>query len=209
MDGQEYLNQISQSNKQPATNGKFALNKEFFTSKIFIFLAVSLVLLILIIILGSVLGANKASEKDLAFNLKLHLTKTAEVIHEYQDSVKSSELRSSGASLYGLLTNTDKDITNYLVAEYKFKDKDISKSLDAQATETQAELSNELFEAKINGVLDRTFAHKMAYEILLFKSEETKLRNAAKGEDLKAALDKSITSLDNIYPKFNDFSEGK
>lgn len=209
MDGQEYLNQISQSNKKPAPTGKFALNKEFFTSKIFIFVAASLALLVLIIILGSVLGANKVDERGLAYDLKLHLTKTAEVIQEYQNDVKSSELRSSGASLHGLLTNADKEITDYLVKKYDFKDKNISKELDAKATAVQEELANEFFEAKINGVLDRTFAHKMAYEILLFKAEETKLRNATKSEDLKAALDKSLASLDNIYPKFNDFSEGK
>lgn len=209
MDGQEYLNQISQTNQKPAAPGKFTLNKEFFTSKIFIFIAVSLVLLILIIILGSILGANKVDEKSLAYDLKLHLAKTSEVIQDYQNDVKSSDLRSSGASLYGLLTNTDKAITDYLVQRYKFKDKDIPKGLNEEATAVQEELSNELFEAKINGVLDRTFAHKMAYEILLFKNEEIKLKNAVKGEDLKVELEKSIESLDNIYPKFNDFSEGK
>lgn len=209
MDGQEYLNQISQSNQKPKATGKFTLNKEFFSSKIFIFLAVSLVLLILIIILGSILGANKVDERSVAYDLKLHLTKTSEVIQDYQNNVKSSELRSSGASLYGLLTNTDKAITDYLVQKYKFKDKDIPKTAEAEATEAQEELNNELFEAKINGVLDRTFAHKMAYEILLLKNEENKLANIVKDEGLKEELEKSIGSLDNIYPKFNDFSEGR
>ena len=209
MDGQEYLNQISQSNQKPKATGKFTLNKEFFGSKIFIFLAVSLVLLILIIILGSILGANKVDERSIAYDLKLHLTKTSEVIQDYQNNVKSSELRSSGASLYGLLTNTDKAITDYLVQKYKFKEKNIPKTAEAEAAEAQEELANELFEAKINGVLDRTFAHKMAYEILLLKSEENKLANIVKNEGLKEELEKSIGSLDNIYPKFNDFSEGK
>ena len=68
---------------------------------------------------------------------------------------------------------------------------------------------NELFEAKINGLLDRVFAHKMALEIYSVMSDEAGIANSSSDEALKSVLSSSYDSLNNLYPKFNDFSETK
>ena len=70
-------------------------------------------------------------------------------------------------------------------------------------------MESELFEAKINGILDRIYAHKMAYEVSMFLSEESDLMNLTKNEALKEALSSSYNSLENLYNSFNDFSETK
>ena len=62
---------------------------------------------------------------------------------------------------------------------------------------------------KINGILDRVFAHKMAYEITMILSEESKLIDATKNEAFKEDLKENHNSLENLYDKFNDFSETK
>lgn len=203
MEGQEYLNQISAKSKPPKRAGSGLLS-----SKFFIVGAVGVAVLLVIIILGAVLGG-KDSEKDLSIKFKLHLDNTASAIQTYQPSVRSSDLRSSSASLYGILTNTSRDLTNYLVEKYKFKDKDVDKKIVEAATLEKDGLESELFEAKINGILDRIFAHKMSYEITVLMSEENKLINTTKNETLKENLLTSYRSLENLYESFNDYSETK
>ena len=209
MDGQQYLNQISKASKPVKKVGGKKGISNILSSKFFIIGAVAIGLLIIIIIIGAILGGNKDNTKTLSYDLKLHLDNTSEVIQEYQQNVKSSILRSNSASLSGVLANTSRDLTDYLVNKYKFKDKDISKKIVEEATLAKDELTNELFEAKINGILDRIYAHKMAYEISLLTAEEAKLIKASQDDALTELLTTSQESLSNLYDKFNDFSETK
>ena len=209
MDGQEYLNQITESNKPKKKAGNKKGISNILSSKIFMIGAIGLGALIVIIILGSILGGNKSNDKTLCYDLKLHLDGTSEVIQEYQQYVKSSILRSNSASLSGVLTNSSKELTDYLVDRYGFKDKDIDKKKVEAATAEKDEFANDLFEAKINGILDRIYAHKMAYEISLLTAEEARLMNTTNNETLKELLNTSYESLNNLYDKFNDFSETK
>lgn len=204
MDGQNYLDQISQSirpEKQPSGIAKL------FSSKLFRGLLIGVVALILLIVIGSAISSSKNRVKELSFSLKLHLDNTELVIKDYQPKVKSSSLRSSSASLDGVLSNTSRDLTNYLVEKYKFKDKDIRKELVEEATLEKDGLEAELFEAKINGILDRIYAHKMIYEISTIMAEEEEILDATGDEKLKNLLITSHSSLENLYNNFNDFSE--
>lgn len=205
MDGQEYLNQISAANKPVAkTNGKGGL----LSSKFVIVGIIGLAALVVIIILGVLLGGGKGGEKNLGSALILHIDNTKEVAKEYQDSIKSSELRSYCATLTGVLANTSGDITKYMEEKYDFKASKVEKTLIASADAAKDELSSELFEAKINGILDRIFAHKMAYEITLIMTEESQLDKASRSDSLKASINTSLGSLETLYDSFNNFSEG-
>ena len=173
-----------------------------------IFIAVSVVAFILLAIIGSILSANKDKVQINAFRLQLHLDSTSEIISKYQPSVKSSELRSNSASLAGIITNTSGKLTNYLSEKYDYKKNSVDKNLTEEVKTEQDALDEELFKAKINGVLDRMYAHKMAYEIMMLKSEESQLSNSSKDDALKEILSESYDSLENLYNRFNDFSEG-
>jgi hypothetical protein len=89
------------------------------------------------------------------------------------------------------------------------KPKDANENIAEEETLAKDDLVNELFEAKINGNLDRIYAHKMAYEISLITSREIQLYKSTNNESLKEILDTSYNSLSNLYDKFNDFSETK
>lgn len=204
MDGQEYLNQISASNR-PTKNA----NMGFLRSKFFIIGVGGAVALILIIIIGAMLGGSKGDEKSLSSALLLHINNTAEEVQKYQPSVKSYDLRSSSASLQSILTTTGKEIENHLLEKYNLKDKKFDKKIIEKADQAKQALDDELFEAKINGALDWTFAHKMAYEISLILSEESSVMNKSKDEAYSDVLKKSSDSLENLYNIFNDFSEAK
>ena len=204
MEGQEYLNQISASNRPT----KKSMPK-FLSSKLFIFGAAALILAIAIMIVGSILSSGKTSEKDSTYALKLHLDNTAAVIKSYQSSVKSSTLRSNSASLYSILTNTSRDLDNYLAEKYSFKEKDADKKISEQATLEKDGLESELFNAKINGILDRIYAHKITYEISTLMNEESNLFKKSGNESLKNILNTSYQSLENLYKSFSEYSETK
>jgi hypothetical protein len=202
MDRQEYLNQISTTN-QPTKSPKSGI----FASKFFWVGVIGVAAFILIMIIGSALGGGGTSAKDKLYALILHINNTSELIGEYQSNVKSSELRSHSASLSSILANTNKGLNDYATSKYNFKEKDIPKKITEEETTAKDELQSELFEAKINGILDRVYAHKMAYEISLITTRESQLLKSANNDDLKEALTTSYNSLNNLYSKFNDFSE--
>jgi hypothetical protein len=207
MDGQEYLDRISAKNQpQPKR-----FQRTIFGARFFWVGAIGIVAFIIIAILGAVLRGAGGKGKDKCFELLAHLGYTSEIVSEYQPSVKSSDLRSSSASFYGVLSNTNAELTNYITEKYKTKDatKAISKKISDQAQLEKNDLDEELFEAKINGILDRVYANKITYEISMLMTQEDDLYNTTKDESLKAVLTKSYDSLKNLYDKFDGFSEVK
>ena len=204
MDRQEYLNQISMKSR-PAKNSKSGI----FASKFFWVGVIGAAIFILILIIGGILSGARGNNKDRLLALVLHIDNTSEAIGEYQPNVKSSDLRSYSASLNGVLSNTSRELTNYIAEKYNMKPKDANENIAEEETLAKDDLVNELFEAKINGNLDRIYAHKMTYEISLITSREIQLYKSTNNESLKEILNTSYNSLSNLYDKFNDFSETK
>lgn len=202
MDGQDYLNQISNSvrpEKKPKTN--------FLNSPIFKVLAGGIIALILIIVIGTALTSGNTGAKSLGISLKYHIDNTLQVISTYQPKVKSSILRSNSASLYSVLSNTSRELNDYLVSSYNFKEN----SKDYKNISDKAELARDaldatLFDAKINGVLDKIYANKMAYEISSIMSEEYNLYDSTNNETLSSLLEVSYSSLGTLSSNFENFS---
>ena len=204
MDGHNYLTQIS-SQVRPEKKSMGGI----LGSPIFKVILGAVVLIIAIIIVGSLIdGGGGLKEKNVA--LKLRIDDTLEVISEYQNDVKSSVLRSSSASLSSVLSNTSRELTNYITENYGYKDGASEfKKISEQAKLQQDDLMAGLFDAKISGTLDRMYAHKMAFEISEIMAEESAIYNDAKDDTLKSLLSTSYSSLDNLYASFDDFSESK
>lgn len=202
MDNQSYLNEIS-ATVQPAKKPKAS----FLKNKFVLVGIIGVVSFSLIAIIGLVLGNGKTGVKEQVYTLELRLSNLIKTIDEYQPSVKSSDLRSNSASLKGILSNTNNGLEKYIADEYKGKtaEKKLTESEESRAES----LNNELFQAKINGILDRIYAHKMAYEISLLMTMEDKLYDASKNETLHSVLDSSYDSMKNLHDKFDQFSEAK
>ena len=204
MDNQEYLNQIS---AKPAKAKKGFDIGSLFGSKVVIFIAIAFVAFIAMAIIGALLGSNRGSALADTTDLSLHLESTGKVISEYQPQIKSSGLRSNSASLASIITATRGQLDAYLAEKTNDKNKNKTSNAQERIQAEQDALSKELFEARINGYLDRVYAHKMAYEIERFMNEETKIYNETSDDDLKEILDESYNSLENIYSSFNEFPE--
>lgn len=203
MEGQDYLNQIAAENR-PMKKSRAGI----FSSKIFLTIMIGVIALIAIIVVGAVLGSTKGSEEDLSYSLKLHLENTSEIIEKYQPSLKSSKLRASSISLSSILSNTERELDDYLDGDEDSKEeKEIKQNIVDEANLNKDALESDLFKAKINGNLDRVFAHKMSYDVSLIINEEVKLVNLTKNDTLKSLLTRSYNSLRNLYESFNSFSE--
>lgn len=202
MDGQDYLNQISASIR-PEKKSKM----NFMNSNIFKIIAGAIIAFILIAIIGGIINGGKTSTKDQAISLKLNIDSALSVISEYQPSVKSSDLRSNSASLYSVLSNTNRDLTSFITENYNYSSKSDDKKFEEAVALERDGLESALFEAKINGILDQVYANKMAYVISLISSKEANLFNATNSEDLQNLLSSSYNSLNNIYDKFANFQK--
>lgn len=202
MEGQDYLNQISAS-VRPEKKSKLG-----FTNSMFFKLGVGAVIaFVVIMIIGMIISGGKAGAKDQAISLKLNIDNTLEVIAEYQPSVKSSDLRSNSASLYSVLANTNRELTNFITEKYNYKPKDDDKKFAEKVSQERYELESALFEAKINGILDQVYASKIAYTILLISSKEDSLFNASSDQALQTLLTTSYNSLETLYDQFNNFQK--
>ncbi len=208
MDSQDYLNQIAASArpKAPPKKGVGGI----LSSKYFKWGMIALGAFVLIAIVGGVLMMNRGTTtEEKCVNLKLRLDQTNVVISEYQQYVKSSSLRSLSVSLKGIFTSTSSKLASFMTSAYGLEERNIDKAAEEEAKLTADGLSSELFAAKINGLLDRTFAHKMSLEIYSVMGEEMTIYNSTSDTEtaLREILSSSYDSLNNLYTQFNDFSE--
>ena len=204
MEAQDYLNQISKTSV-PLQKPK----SSFFSSKLFKILLAAVAVIIVAIAASSIVTSVKNSRKNDLISLKLHLDNLSETISDYQPLLKSSALRSSSASLSSIISNTNSELTTYLTEIYDFNAKKVDETLTAAEAALSEELNDDLFKAKINALLDRTYAHKMAYEISIILSRESSILKTISNEKLKSELTSSISSLETLYDNFDSFSETK
>lgn len=169
---------------------------------------VTVVVFIVIVIVGSLISGSKVSLNEQIVSLKMQVDGTMTVISDYQPSLKSSDLRSSSSSLYGVLSITSSDLQNYLQEKYDSSKKEY-KNLQEEADLEKDALETDLFNAKINGTLDRIYVYKMAYQISAIMTKEANIYNTSGDETLKSLLETSYNSLNNLYEKFSNFSETK
>lgn len=206
MDRQEYLNQISAKNRPVKGPSKL---KSILTSKLFWFVAGAVVLMILMMVVGTAIGKNKEGMDEKLYSLKLHIDNTSNVMNSYQNLVKSSVLRSGSASLSSIMTNTSRDLDEYISANYPEIAETKREKAESAADEAKESLTTDLFEAKINGILDRTYAHKLTYEISMLMTEEETIASSTSDDILKEIIATSYESMEKLYATFSDFSETK
>lgn len=206
MDSQDYLDQISRQARpvRPPKKGIMGV----FSSVYFKWGLGAVGLFIVLAIFGAILG-NRTTVEEQCVDLKLHLDHTVKVMEEFQPDVKSSLLRSLSASLKGVFMNTSSQMNTFMANAYGYEERNVKETVVEEAELNAEVLTTELFEAKINGLLDRTYAHKMALEIYSAMGDEAGISNATNEAELKSILSTSYDSLNNLYTQFNDFSETK
>lgn len=207
MNDMAYLQQISAENRSaPASN---ALS-DLFSGKTFKILSVLVVVTLVVILALSVISAAMPKpatvDSDLS-RIYLRSESLLETIKTYNSSVKSSELRAAGASLSAVLTDLSSSSAATLESAYGLKTSDLK--LSSADSALLSKTSDALASAKLNGLLDRSYASELSYQIshllLLEDSALSKTSDSAVSDYLAS----SKSSLENLNLVFSNFSETK
>lgn len=199
MDNQTYLDQITASTKPTSSK------KSFFSSQIFKIAALGVGLTIVIIIFGSILGNINNKERDLAEQLSLRMDNLTATIDEYNDSVKSSYLRSIGTSFSAILADTNRDLSDYLIQKYNFNPEKSNSNLVEKELKFADELNADLEEARLNGILDRVYVSKLDLQITLLLSTESDILSRTKNQSLQSIINKSVSSLESLQNNLAEY----
>lgn len=202
MDNETYLNHIA-TQARPGV----AANK-LLSPGIIKLIAGAVIALILMIVLGSVLSA--ANQKTVSMYEKFYLrvsnlSSAGGPLVTYTRDLKSSDLRSLAGTLQSTLTVTERDLKNVL-AELKVDSAAISAESTSAESGVLTTYASELSNAKLNGLLDRTFANATTLQISLLLSMESEIREKTSNTTLAGIVDKSTSDLNALLKQFQDYS---
>lgn len=207
MDNLEYLHQISQSVSPSAKSTSFAsfLAQNSLTLKILIG---GLVAFAVLIGVGALINSGSTTSADLAKQLYARIDNVNTTISTYNKSLKSSQLRSITSSLTGALTGTSAQLKTYLETTYAEEDQPLAlpESLAASEAEANTALNNTLNTAKLNGLLDRTYASQILLQVNLLLSLTSELAGHDSDPALYQILNNFYSNLSSIRQSLDSYS---
>ena len=201
MNDLDYLNQISTNVNQPAKTG-------FFDKRMKIILGVLGGVILLFIIIAMLSGNSSNSQPTTTSELSrlyLRASELSKTITNYNSSVSHSTLRSNGAQLSTLLTEITTTTSTYLSNNLGIEANKLTLS-GTDATIIQ-KLNDDLNKARLNGLLDRTYAHEMDYQIDYLLIIEESIGKKTSESILSAFIDSSTKSLTLLKEAFHNYSE--
>ncbi len=188
----DYLNQIAPQ----APKRKLPLTRMQLI--IFGVLGVALiVVMILVIIVGL------TSSKNPTQQLAARLQNTQVIVNDAKTKLKSSALRALNSNLDIYLAETNRGIAAPLL-----KDKiDVTK-LDKSivASESGADVTTRLEDARLNAIYDRTYAREIAYRLETLVTLMRQIYSSTNNKDLKAFLETAYKNLEPTQKAFEDFN---
>lgn len=188
--------------------------------KLMVIIGGGLGLVILLAIVGAMLGNAMGRVGKDAERISFRMERITEIIKEYKGDLKAPKLRSVSVSLDGVLKESNGQMKKILAEEFKVsakdgkdkgKGKDKGGKLDKKAIEEESENYNKINEAlenaRLNGVLDRTYAREMALQVALLISMESELAERSEKKVVDEFVAKSLGNLQKIYKQLSEYSE--
>ena len=202
MDNLEYLNHIAQSNR-PTRAARASAS----TSLIIKILLAGLVLFFILLAIGSTLGNRTAKVSDLTKQLYVRTENLNSTLTTYNPHLKSSQLRAIGLSLSGTLTAASSQLSTYLNSVSSSKNALVP---NAEIAASEADVANALDQAlenaKLNGILDRTYATQIQLQVSLILSMISQLSARADDEELSTILVNYLSSLIVVEESLENYS---
>lgn len=176
---------------------------DFLGSKLFRRIMIGLVIFAVVLILAVVcIGMLREMERKpitLSEQLVAKMTTTIEVLDEYNDELHSTSARSLAASLRESFNATNAELTTFLTNNYGY---DVGDAEDTEVWASELEaataLADELEAARLNGILDRTYAREMILLIAEVVGMESEIMERSSETDLDTIMENSTSSLENI-----------
>ncbi len=202
MDSLEYLNQISKSNR-PVKKSSGDVSK----TTIIKIAAGGIVLFVLIIAFGSLLGNLSSKVGNTTKQLYSRTDQINSTLRTYNKSLKSSRLRAIGSSLQTVLTGASNQLKDYY-SNKGTKSEDL-KLTGKTAEEEESLVSNlnlSLENAKLNGILDRTYDNQINLQVSLLLSLTSQVISRTKDKKLLEIVEPLHSSLMTIHENLEAYS---
>lgn len=198
MDNYSYLQKISVKPPKTAT--------PLFSKKIIIPLIAVAVISILIIIFGLIFGRTPKS-LDSTLRLNARTTNLIKTLDTYNKNLKSSDLRAMGSSLKTILQSTSAPLASSVKDDFGKVNKSTSESIASEETDYITNVNTTLENARLNAILDRTYVNEIGYQIAMLRALEQECYDTTKNDALKSSLESSMSSLNNLYEQFANFTD--
>ncbi|MCL1839840.1 hypothetical protein FWF89_02460 [Candidatus Saccharibacteria bacterium] len=200
MDNQDYLNQIA---AKPTPN-----SKRFFSPFIIKIIIAAVAALALIITLGGVMSSinNHTTALYQSFYLRLHnLSSDTGPIATFSRYIKSSELRALAGTLKSSLNASSQNFTSVL-AEMEISTTEINPDAAASDAAVIAEYTQTLQDARLNGLLDRTFANSTTLQISLLLAIGSEILERNPTDNARVVVDQIMSGLEILHTRFANYN---
>ena len=201
MDNKAYLDSI-------AVKGQNTEKKPLLSPTLIKFLLIGLI--VIFALLGLLVVIQKANKRDYTSYSSLYL-RTQNIVSEespvlvYPEKLKSSDLRSWSTLLVDSIEQLNAGLASQLQNE-GFSAGDIDADVTASEDATFSNYQEEIEDAYMSGMLDRTYAYETSYQITLIIAAEEAVISQATDASLKATLESNIEELEVLEEKFLDYS---
>ena len=186
----DYLNQIAPQPQRQRAKDKF------------FFFIIGGGLLVAVIVFLFTISSGGGPKEDMQ-TLAARLATLQTVASDTQKNLKSSDLRSTNSNLTIFLANANRDIAEPLQAN----NIDVKK-LDASivAKESGDTLTQTFEDARLNAVLDRTYAREMTYQLQTVSVLIRDIYESTSSKTFKEYLEKIDADLQPLIKQFSNFS---
>ena len=137
--------------------------------------------------------------------LYLRANDVTRIINDYNRNINSPSVRSTSSSFTTLLSEISATSASYLINIYGI---DLGSIVPTQSdAELISNLDTSLNRARLNGLLDRTYALEMHYQVRLLIVLENSISNKTDITQIKEFLDSSKESLGRLEETFGKYAQ--
>lgn len=189
----EYLDQIAPPTKKSLMPSKLIL------------IILGLVGLLVIVGLFVMLSSARPSTLDQASELNARLETLADISKDQHRHLRDNTLRANNTAYQLFLNNAISDMEAPLTAAGL--EKATKKAIATQEKAYASKLNAEFEDARLNVILDRTYAREMAYQLDVVQAMMRRVYNGTNSKELRGYLDSANTNLTLLSKSFDEFSD--
>lgn len=150
-------------------------------------------------------GSSGTSSLERMAGLNLRLASLQKIADTQQRQLRDNNLRSINAAFSLYLSNTLRDIKDP-IAKSGVNEKTVTKKLSADEATFSSDVNTKFEEAKLNVILDRTYAREMVYQIGVLRNMMATVHKNTGNTELKTALETSDPSFAQSARGFEEFA---
>ena len=163
------------------------------------------VLLLVIILVVALMNAGGPSVGTRLSNFVYRVNALNDIADTNEENVQNSQLVADNAQMESILTGISQQSTDALASSGISKLSDTPK--DSPITAEFGKLSNELDDARLNAVFDRTYAREVAYQLATLRAEIAAMLAHTNSESVTTYLKTSDGNLKPLEKEFSDFND--